>query len=282
MTTAVKPLPPHGERPRYLRGCRCLPCRDANKRYCKRYRVQTIREPIRVDATPVRQRLQEWVDQGYSQTQIGAAVGKQSGDISKLLHGQPTVAPSVAARILRSPGPTGTPMNARVDSTGTIRRGQALHAIGYPIYAIAEGIPMATNHLGRILDHEPAAVSAAVARGMAALYEKLRWQPGPSHRAPHNARRRGWHGPFAWDGNIDDPTAKPERMPAYKPAAKYQRDPFRRAEIEHLHGCGESVTFIAKKLGGNEKYIGDQLAAILRDRAKQTPPRHPDTLKEAA
>lgn len=286
MTLTAKPLPPHGKRPRYMRGCRCQPCANANKRYCKQYRVRTIRQPVRVDATPIRQRLQEWVDQGYSQTQIGDAVGKKSGDISKLLRGQPTIAPSVAARILRAKGPTGTPMNARVDSTGTIRRGQALHAIGYPIYTIAEGVPMATNHLGRILDHEPATVSVAVARGMATLYEKLRWQPGPSHRAPHAARRRGWHGPFAWDGNIDDPTAKPERLPAYKPAAKYQRDPFRKAEIEHLHGCGESVTSIAKKLGGNEKYIGDQLAAILREREKRSattaPTSHPDTLKEAA
>lgn len=267
MTT--KALPPHGKRPRYMRGCRCVPCVDANKRYCKQYRVRTIRQPVRIDATPVRARLQEWADQGYSQTQIGDAVGKASADISKLLHGQPTIAPSVAAKILRSKGPTGTPMNARVDSTGAIRRGRALHAIGYPIYAIAEGVPMATNHLGRILYHEPATVSAAVAQGMAALYEKLRWQPGPSCRAPFLARRRGWDGPFAWDGNIDDPTAKPERLPAYKPAPKNGRDSLRKAEIEHLYLLGESVPSIAKQLGANEKYTSDQLNAVLRERAKR-------------
>lgn len=211
MTTTAKPLPAHGGRPRYLRGCRCLPCRDANKRYCKQYRIKTIRQPIRIDATPVRELLQEWVDQGYSQTQIGDAVGKKSGDISKLLRGQPTIAPSVAERILRSPGPTCTPAHARVDSTGTIRRGRALHAIGYPIYAIAENVPMATNHLGRVLYHQPAAVSAAVAQGMAALYKQWSAQPGPSHFALHNARRRGWNGPLAWDDDtIDNPEAHPE------------------------------------------------------------------------
>jgi hypothetical protein len=267
VTTAAKPIPPHGERPRYLRGCRCLPCRDANRRYCKQYRVKTVRKPIRVDATPVRRRLQEWADLGYSQTQVGDAVGKKSGDISKILAGQPTIAPSVAARILRSPGPTGIPMCARIDSTGTIRRGQALHAIGYPLYVIAEGVPMATNHLARMLAHQPATVSAAVAQGMTALYEKLRWRPGTSHFAVHNARRHGWHGPLAWDGNIDDPAAQPEQDAPYESASKYERDPDKSAEIEHLYLLGESPEQIAKQLDGNAKYIRDQLGVILRRRA---------------
>lgn len=269
MTTTAKPLPPHGSRARYLRGCHCDPCRDANKRYCKQYRTKTIHQPVRIDATPVRERLQEWVNQGYSQTQIADATGKKSGDISKILNGQPTIAPSVAARILRSPGPTGLPSKAMVDSTGTLRRAQALYAIGYPIYRIAEGVPMATNHLGRLLNRQPAAVSLAIAEGMKALYEQLRWRPGFSHFAIHDARRRGFHGPFAWDGNIDDPDAKPETDTRYKPAAKYKRDPDRIREIEHLYLLGESVPSIAKQLGGNEKYINDQLTVILRGRAQR-------------
>ena len=268
MTTAAKPLPPHGERPRYLRGCRCLPCRDANKRYCKQYRVKTVHQPVRIDATPVRQRLQEWINQGYSQTQIGDATGKKSGDISKLLNGQRTIAPRVAARILRSPGPTGTPANARVDATGTIRRGRALHAIGYPIYMIATGVPMATNHLGRILERQPATVSVAVAQGMTALYKQLSGRPGPSHFSVHNARRREWHGPLAWD-DIDDPNCRPEESAPYKPADKCGRDLDRKREIEHLYLLGESREQIAKRLGGNEKYINDQLGAILRERAQR-------------
>ena len=265
MTT--RPLPPHGKRPRYLRGCRCLPCRDANKRYCKQYRVKTVQKPIRVDATPVRNRLQEWADQGYSQTQIGDAVGKKSGDISKLLHGQPTVAPAVAARILRSPGPKGAPSKAVTDSTGTLRRAQALYAIGHPLYRIATGIPMATNHLGRLLAQQPATVNVAIADGMKTLYEQLRWRPGTSPYAVHDGRRRGYHGPFAWDGNIDDPEAKPEAGDPYQSAGKYKRDPDRTREIEHLYLLNESVPAIAKQLGGNEKYIRDQLNVIIAKRA---------------
>jgi hypothetical protein len=252
-----------------MRGCRCLPCRDANKRYCKKYRVRTVRQPVRVDATPVRNRLQEWADQGYSHTQIADAVGKNPGDISKILRGQPTVAPDVAERILRAAKPAGHPSKAVTDSTGTLRRAQALYAIGYPIYRIAEGVPMAANHLGWLLAHQPPTVPLAIADGMKALYEQLRWRPSTSQFAIHDARRRGFHGPFAWDGNIDDPAAKPETGKPYKRADKYKRDPDRIREIEHLYLLGESPQQIAKQLGSNEKYIRDQLNAVIAKRAKR-------------
>lgn len=279
MTTATKPLPPHGARPRYLRGCRCTPCRAANKRYCKQYRLKTFHQPVRVDATPVRERLLQWTDLGYSQSQIGAAVGKNSGEISKILHGQPTIAPGIAARVLRSSGPTGIPANATTDSTGTIRRAQALHAIGYPIYSIAQGVPMAANHLGRLLTRKPPMVSVGIARGMTALYRQLSRRPGPSHLAILDARRRNFFSPLAWD-DIDDPACQPDTSAPYQAAPKYERDPDRKYEIEHLYLLGESPEQIAKRLHGNEKYIRDQLGAILRERADRRPST-PD-VKEAA
>jgi hypothetical protein len=240
---------------------------QANRRYCKQYRIATIRQPVRVDATPVRQRVEGWSSQGYSHVQIAQAVGGNSGDISKLLSGQPTIAPRVAARYLTSAGPTGIPFHATTDSTGTVRRGRALHAIGYPLYEIARGLPVNSNYLGRILDGQYPTIRAAVAEAMTARYRQLQWKPGPSHFAVHSAARRTWHGPLAWDDNIDDPQAQPEKAKPYKPADKYRRDPDRTREIEHLYLLGESAQQIAKKVGGNEKYISDQLGAVLRKRA---------------
>lgn len=292
MTTAAKIPPQHGERRCYLRGCRRPECVQANRKYCKQYRIATIRQPVRVDATPVRQRVEEWSSQGYSHVQIAQAVGGNSGDISKLLSGQQTIAPRVAARYLTSAGPTGIPFHATTDSTGTVRRGQALHAIGYPLYEIARSLPVNSNYLGRILDGQYATIRAAVAEAMTARYRQLQWKPGPSHFAVHSAARRNWHGPLAWDDNIDDAKAKPEKVKPYKPVAKNGRDSMRKAEIEHLYLLGESITSIAKQLGGNEKYITDQLAAVLRERAakaeqeraarQQALLRHPDTEKAAA
>lgn len=273
---------PHGERRCYLRGCRRPECVEANRRYCKQYRVATIRQPIRVDATPVRQRIEEWSGQGYSHVQIAQAVGGNSGDITKLLSGQPTVAPKIAARYLNSRGPRGIPFHATTDSTGTVRRGRALHAIGYPLYEIADGLPVNTAYLGRILDSRYPSLRRVVAEAMTTRYRQLRWKPGSSHFAVHSAARRGWHGPFAWDGNIDDPSAQPETLPTYAPMAANGRDSMRKAEIEHLYLLGESVASIAKKLGANEKYTSDQLAVVLRERAAKTPTRHAETERAAA
>lgn len=250
MTTRTPPQ--HGTRACYLRGCRRDECRDANRRYCKQYRVTTIHQPIRVDATPVINRLNSWVDQGYSQTQIQRVTNIASGDISKILNKkQRTVHPDLARRVLTAPDPTGAPYHAVTDSTGTIRRAQALHVIGYPLYQIAENVPMAYNHLGRILDSQPPTVRLSVAHGMTALYKRLRWVPGPSKYAPFSARRRGWHGPFAWDGNIDDPAAVPDTDPAGPRSGKAapKRDSLRNDEIRHLAGFGIPHDEIARRVG---------------------------------
>jgi transcriptional regulator with XRE-family HTH domain len=270
MTTTAETLPPHGGRPRYAKGCRCTPCREANKRYCKQYRVKTIRKPVRIDATPVRERLQSWAEQGYSQTQIGAAVGKNSGEISRILNGQPTIAPTVATRLLRAPAPTGIPANARVDSTGTVRRGRALHAIGYPIYEIAHVLPAAANHLAYILEHPPATVPLALASAMTALYRRRVGVPGPSQLAIRDARRRKWHGPLAWD-DIDDPNCMPESMRnrhKIGPGRKASVDPERVAE---LTAAGKSAKEIAFQLGCHVRTVTRARGRI-----------NPDTLKEAA
>jgi hypothetical protein len=273
---------PHGERRCYLRGCRRPECVAANRRYCKQYRVATIRQPIRIDTTPVRQRIEEWSGQGYSHVQIAQAVGGNSGDISKLLAGQPTITPKVAARYLNSRGPRGIPFHATTDSTGTVRRGRALHAIGYPLYEIADGLPVNTAYLGRILDGRYPTLRVVVAEAMTARYRQLRWKPGTSHFAVHSARRRDWHGPMAWDDNIDNPAAQPETLPGYQPLAANGRDSMRKDEIEHLYLLGESVASIAKQLGANEKYTSDQLAAVLRERAARADSPQLDSERAAA
>ncbi|MFZ3592261.1 hypothetical protein [Streptomyces sp. BH104] len=268
MTTVAKPLPPHGKRPRYIRGCRCLPCREANIRYCKQYRVKTIRKPVRVDATPVRERLQSWAEQGYSQNQIGTTVGKHSGEISKILNGQPTIAPAVATRLLRAPAPTGTPANARVDSTGTVRRGRALHAIGYPIYEIAQALPAAANHFAYILEHPPATVPMALASAMTALYRRRVGVPGPSQYAIRDARRRKWDGPAAWD-DIDDPNCQPEsERNRHKPGTgkKASVDPER---VDELTALGKSAKEIALQLGCHVRTVTRARGRVLANDLKE-------------
>lgn len=258
--------PQHGERRCYLRGCNRPECVAANKRYCKQYRVATIHRPIRIDATPVRQRVEQWNEQGYSHTQIVAVTGGHTGDITKLLAGQLTVAPAVAHRILNSPGPTGTPFHAVTDSTGTIRRAQALHAIGHSYYKIAAAVPMAVNHLGRLLDKQPATVRVAVAKGMAVAYKRLSAIPGTDPKAKARAARLGWTSVAAWDDNIDDPNATPETgQEVVDLADRRELAALRRAEIEHLASFNIPEHEIADRLGMARAYVHD----LIRDMRKE-------------
>lgn len=65
----------HGTRSRYNAGCRCDPCRMANREYersrCMRRVAEECGAPARmVDAGPVRERLQELQSRGYSEKEI--------------------------------------------------------------------------------------------------------------------------------------------------------------------------------------------------------------------
>ncbi|GHJ21674.1 hypothetical protein [Streptomyces albus] len=273
---ATKPLPPHGKRARYHHGCRCQKCVDANKRYCKQYRVATLHQPIRVDATPIIRRLEHWIDQGYSHDQIIHVTGSHRGDISKLLNGQRSVHPGVAARILSAPAPSGPPRHATTEAVGTIRRGRALHAIGYPIYTLAENLPLSANKLGRLLNRRPDTVRLSLAAAMTSLYRQLSATPGPSVLAVHHARRLGWHGPLAWD-DIDDPQAKPETdTPADYFSARKQLAAARAADIQHLARFGIPTHEIAARVGVTPEYVRAQL------RGHRVPGQPRTRLQEAA
>ncbi|MGW9299651.1 hypothetical protein ACWHA3_02335 [Streptomyces cyaneofuscatus] len=253
----------HGERRCYLRGCRRDECVTANKRYCKSYRVETLHQPIRIDAEPVATHLDNLAGQGYSHRQIATAANRNTGEISKLrLRQQLTITPALAQTLLRVRLNGVTPHHAMVDATGTVRRGQALYSIGHPIYAMAAAIPMACNGLGRMLAAPPATVRLTVANGMADLYTQLRWKPGTSVRSPIHAARNGWHGPLAWDGNIDDPDAVPEASDPYAPTSRFTRDPYRRGEMEHLARAGASADEIRRRTGASQSYTREVLAEL--------------------
>lgn len=109
-------MPDHGQRARYLRGCRCEPCRDAHRRYCKTYaltaRVNYDRsgvrgqplQPRRIPSGPVVAHLNALLASGWTKAAIVREVTggpNTGGHIYRLLRGeQPRVLRSTAARIL--------------------------------------------------------------------------------------------------------------------------------------------------------------------------------------
>lgn len=261
MTTAVPPQ--HGERRCYLRGCRLPECAAANARYCKAYRVARHRTgPRRVDATPYIQIAERYSAAGWSYLETARLAGCSETVIHDLInHLSVRLNPDIAARLDTLPAnPSSDGGAACVDATGTIRRGRALCRIGHRVDAMAAELGIHPDALSRILNRSIRHVLASTAREMTILYARWRWTPGPSLANRTRAERLGWHGPLAWDNNIDDPQCRPDTAKPYKAIAKNGRDSNRRAEIAHLLSLGESVASIARQMNANEKYISDLIS----------------------
>ena len=95
-----------------------------------------------------------------------------------------------------------------VPVVGTIRRLQALAAIGWPGHEIAARLGCDRTRVAQVWRADPAGVALrTTAEAVARVYADLCMIPGPS--ATHSRRRavrEGWAPPLAWD-DIDDPAA---------------------------------------------------------------------------
>jgi transcriptional regulator with XRE-family HTH domain len=178
-----------------------------------------------VDAEPVREHLRALAAAGIGHRQAGELAGVSSGSMSKILYGGPgnrppskRVRPQTAAAILAvRPSPGQLAPGALMDITGTRRRAQALVACGWSQARLARELGLtAANFCGMLRRDQ---VTAATARAVSDLYDRLWNRPPPEHdqhtrgaaaRARNHAGRQGWAPPLAWDDDqIDDPHGRP-------------------------------------------------------------------------
>ncbi|CAM5390712.1 hypothetical protein STENM36S_06318 [Streptomyces tendae] len=261
MTTATDHVADHNC---YRRGCRRDECRTADRNYRKQADLRRHRGISgHIPGPTVAAHIRTLTDSGRQVRDIAVESGVSERAIGYILHGQRNVTRPRALALL-AVRPLGEP--PRIDPTGTIRRIQALAVIGWPIAWTAEKAGYTPSYLFNIIAGRVPTIPREVAPRFATVYRQHSNRQGPSEFARSSARRNGWHGPLAWD-NIDDPACQPEEAAPYEAAPKYERDPDRKREIEHLYLLGESVQSIAKALDGNEKYISDQLNVVLRERA---------------
>jgi len=151
-----------------------------------------------------------------------------------------------------------------VDATGTIRRIQALRAIGWPISTL----PVHNERIPRLTY-----VRADTAERVKTFYDTHSMTPGPSQRARTCGRQ--YAPPLAWDEDtIDDPTAEPYRKGTPLPAnfvdevkvirllqgerIKTSQDEKREA-VRRLHGAGLSRTEMSKRLRMSGRAINQAL-----------------------
>lgn len=244
MTTAVH-IP---SRSCYQHGCPRPECKQADYEYMSRLRLDHHRgQRRRTDATQTRHHIERLLAAGWTKAQIARAAGVAHRTVGAVVGGVANISKRTALAILSVQiGPA--PDDARdVDATGTVRRLRALVAIGWPIAHLAKRLGMYDTAVGNIARGELAQVRATTAENVAALYRELCRLPGPSQRARIDARKKGWHGPLAWD-DIDNPAEEPDTEGTVL-AARRHKAVIDREQVARLTAQGLSAAQIADVIG---------------------------------
>ena len=214
--------------------CRCTPCSKANSDYeLERVRQQAYgRWNGLVDAEPARRHVRELMEQGMGLKRIVAVSELSQGQLWKLLYGKKRpdgsrsaskrITPRVEAKILAVEVDLAD--GARVDSTGAVRRIQALVALGWSQSKICIRLGVSRSNFTPIAQGARPTMLVAHDKAIRALYAEWSMRLPPqtqwrdkiaANRARNYAKAAGWLPPLAWDDDlIDDPNATPEGVSA--------------------------------------------------------------------
>lgn len=265
MTTATKPLPPHGTLSRHkYHKCKCAKCVDNYRAYQRsRYRRQAYGtwQPY-VDAEPIRQHLLQLRAQGIAFTRVAEIAGLHPPTVGAFLYDlgpkrprKKRATPEIAAKILAVTAENATP--GIVDATGTRRRLQALAANGWPMKTLGSYIGVNPATVSRLATQ--AQVFRYTAEAVTRAYARLAGQNPADHGVPaaviersrRRAAREGWRDPQWWEdyGRIDDPAFDPVSVVVDELNFR-ERALLRREEIIHLAWHGDTPEQILARLNG--------------------------------
>jgi hypothetical protein len=270
VNTATKPLPPHGTLSRCkYHGCKCGPCRKASAAYQRsRYRKRGYGtwQPF-VDAEPVRQHLAMLRQHNISYIRAAELAGLYPATVGRIIYsfgnGKPPrarVRVETAQALFAIQPADGTPN--RIDATGTIRRLQALGAIGWPFRTLGPHIGVNPSTPGRLLAQDT--LYATTANAVTDAYERLSRLNPEDHGVPPiaaikarlRAQRNNWRDPQFWEdnGRIDDPD--------FDPDAKTPRIEQIAQDAWWLLRAGEHRNVIAARLGISRDYVDRALREV--------------------
>ncbi|MFF8659522.1 hypothetical protein [Streptomyces huasconensis] len=227
MTTTVREAPHHDTLTCYTDyGCRRPACMDRKRRYQRELRRrENAGQPALIDAGPVRQHVLRLQAEGVTIYSIAAAAGVHEWTIRSLFPGRGrgrknSVSPETATKILAVTAERVKP--GYTESTGTIRRIQALAAKGWPLRQLAVQLGINPTYAGDLIRRASGnhLVYAATAEKVASAYETLKKRnPARCGIAEHLARQarerakaKRWAPPSYWDkfpDAIDDPHFTP-------------------------------------------------------------------------
>lgn len=197
--------------------CGCIPCRTAESRRknAERARARSGTHRGMVPKTATVEHLQRLHAAGVTNRDIFRCSGLDVATIRRLLTGKGAhVFPQTERAVLavKVNGFTARPPKAWVSPIGSVRRIQALLALGWTGVEIAERAGRPKEWAMRILHFER--IEEASRRQVEAVYDELSMTV-PSGRYANHTRRwaaaKGWMPPLAWDDDtIDDPAATPQ------------------------------------------------------------------------
>ena len=196
----------------------CPPCREARRTYHTRYtKERQLGYVRRIPANhgEVWQRLDDLYQSGYSYARLATAIGNMRESRLYTIHrGGPNGAISVKTwKILNGRLSHVKPPPTR---TGTLRRLQALHALGWPVKHVMD-MTGHTPEIGkRALRGEHVNFSHGTMWSIAEVYDRLNMTLPPTEapagvkaaivRAQRRSAAMGWHPPLAWEDIDTRPT----------------------------------------------------------------------------
>lgn len=219
MTTAVRKPPTHDNTTCVKwHNCHLPGCRDRYNARRRAMRSGAIQPRPLVDAEPIRQHILALQEAGLAPTRIARIAGLPHTTIVNFLRAQASrgrgrkqqTTPETAAKILAVRALT---------TIGTIRRIQALIAVGWPARQIAKRAGVSARWLVEVRD--TSTINLVTAEKINAAYGELRhlkpekngvW-PGHATRARERAAANRWPTPRYWDQHpdaIEDPHFEPE------------------------------------------------------------------------
>ncbi len=258
--------------------CRCRPCTDArtaDNRQRTKLKVFGRYDAGRVDAAPVREHIINLMANGVSARQLASLAGLSYSAVSAIVYGRsdrghapyPRVHATTAEKILAVQADLTNQRAGRyIDSCGTVRRLQALVAIGWSLSRLAKKLGMERGNFGTFMNADQCTVRRALA--VRDLYDQIWNQPQTgtewhsktsATKARNYAAVRGWLPPLAWDDDtIDNPDAEPDL--GHKPKL---RDTIA-DDVEFMHKTGASLDEISQRLGSPWQTIERQLHRMRR------------------
>lgn len=198
----------------YTNGCRCLGCSAAHRAYNqqRRRRIAYGTWKHRTDADTVRSHLKTLSAAGIGLRRVADLSGVPLNTLYAVRYREQVWHDTATAVLAVTVENATLADGALVDATGTVRRIQALTAIGWSITAQAQRMRRGARAHAHLL--YATQVTAGIARLVARQYEQLSGTAAPVGQYSLRTRRwamgQGWPPPLAWeDVDIDDPDAVP-------------------------------------------------------------------------